>query len=128
MMFLLDTHTLLWWIADSPELSSKARELMRNPENELYLSAASGWEIAIKVRLGMLHLPDRPDRFIPDQLARNAIETLPVQMSHALHVGRLPSIHRDPFDRVIVAQSMLEKMPVVTRDPNIGKYKVKVVW
>jgi len=128
MKFLLDTHTLLWWIADSPELSAKVRELMRNPDNELYLSAASGWEIAIKVQLGKLHLPDRPDRFIPDQLARNAIETLPVQMSHALHVGRLPSIHRDPFDRFIVAQSMLEKMPVVTRDPNIGKYKIAVVW
>ncbi|MBP7528172.1 MAG: type II toxin-antitoxin system VapC family toxin [Syntrophorhabdaceae bacterium] len=101
---------------------------MRNPANELFLSAASAWEIAIKANLGRLHLPDRPDRFIPGQLTRNAIESLPIEMSHALRVSRLPAIHRDPFDRIIVAQSISEKMPVVTRDVFIAKYKVRTFW
>jgi PIN domain nuclease of toxin-antitoxin system len=101
---------------------------MRNPANELFLSVASAWEIAIKVNLGRLRLPDRPDRFIPGQLMKNAIEPLPIEMSHALYVSRLQAIHRDPFDRIIVAQSILEKMPVVTRDTDIAKYKVKTLW
>jgi len=101
---------------------------MRNPVNELFLSVASAWEIVIKVNLGRLRLPDRPDRFIPGQLMKNAIEPLPVEMSHALYVSRLPAIHRDPFDRTIIAQSILEKMPVVTRDADIAKYKTKTLW
>ena len=118
----------LWWIIDSPQLSSRVRDVMRNQANELFLSVASAWEIAIKVNLGRLRLPDRPDRFIPGQLMKNAIEPLPVEMSHALHVSRLPAIHRDPFDRIIIAQSILEKMAVVTRDADIAKYKIKTFW
>ncbi|HOW54113.1 MAG TPA: type II toxin-antitoxin system VapC family toxin [Syntrophorhabdaceae bacterium] len=128
MKLLLDTHTFLWWITDSPELSLRVRDAIRNTENELFLSVASAWEMAIKVDLGRLHLPDRPDRFIPNQLAKNAIESLPIQMGHALHVSRLPLIHRDPFDRIIISQAILEKMPVVTRDADIAKYKVKILW
>jgi PIN domain nuclease of toxin-antitoxin system len=128
MRLILDTHVFLWWIVDSPQLSSRVRDVMRNPANELFLSVASAWEIAIKVNLGRLRLPDRPDRFIPGQLLKNAIEPLPVEMSHALYVSRLPAIHRDPFDRIIIAQSILEKMPVVTRDTDIAKYKIKTVW
>lgn len=128
MRLILDTHAFLWWIVDSPQLPSRVRDVMRNPANELFLSVASAWEIAIKVNLGRLRLPDRPDRFIPGQLMKNAIEPLPVEMSHALHVSRLPAIHRDPFDRIIIAQSILEKMPVVTRDSDIAKYKIKTVW
>jgi PIN domain nuclease of toxin-antitoxin system len=128
MRLILDTHAFLWWIVDSPQLSSRVRDVMRNPANELFLSVASAWEIAIKVNLGRLRLPDRPDRFIPGQLMKNAIEPLPVEMSHALYVSRLPAIHRDPFDRIIIAQSILEKMPVVTRDTDIAKYKIKTVW
>ncbi|HEY3276312.1 MAG TPA: type II toxin-antitoxin system VapC family toxin [Syntrophorhabdaceae bacterium] len=128
MIFLLDTHAFLWWITDSPELSPRASDLIANPDNELYLSAASGWEIAIKVQIGKLHMADRPDLFIPDQLSRNAVRSLPIQMSHVLHVGRLPPIHRDPFDRIIIAQSIIEKMPIITKDPDIRKYKVKTFW
>lgn len=128
MKLLLDTHTFLWWITDSPELSVRVRDAIRNPENELFLSVASAWEMAIKVNLGRLHLPDRPDRFIPNQLAKNAIESLPILMSHALYVSHLPSIHRDPFDRIIISQSILEKIAVVTRDADIAKYKVKILW
>jgi len=128
MRLILDTHVFLWWIVDSPQLSSRVRDVMRNPANELFLSVASAWEIAIKVNLGRLRPPDRPDRFIPGQLMKNAIEPLPVEMSHALYVSRLPAIHRDPFDRTIIAQSILEKMPVVTRDADIAKYKTKTLW
>ena len=128
MKLLLDTHTFLWWITDSPELSVRVRDAIRNPENELFLSVASAWEMAIKVDLGRLHLPVRPDRFSPNQLAKNAIESLPIQMGHALNVSRLPIIHRDPFDRIIISQAILEKMPVVTRDADIAKYKVKILW
>ena len=128
MRLILDTHVFLWWIIDSPQLSSRVRDVMRNQANELFLSVASAWEIAIKVNLGRLRLPDRPDRVIPGQLMKNAIEPLPVEMSHALHVSRLPAIHRDPFDRIIIAQSILEKMAVVTRDADIAKYKIKTFW
>lgn len=128
MRLLLDTHTFLWWITDSPELSLRVRDAIGNPENELFLSVASAWEMAIKVNLGRLHLPDRPDRFIPDQLTKNTVESLPIQMAHALYVSRLPAIHRDPFDRIIVSQSILEKMAVVTRDADIARYKVKILW
>lgn len=128
MRLLLDTHTFLWWITDSPELSLRVRDAIRDPENELFLSVASAWEIAIKADLGRIHLPDRPDRFIPDQLTKNAVESLPVQMGHALYLSRLPAIHRDPFDRIIVSQSILEKMAVATRDADIAKYKVKTLW
>ncbi|OPY04723.1 MAG: PIN domain protein [Syntrophorhabdus sp. PtaB.Bin184] len=128
MRLILDTHAFLWWIVDGPQLSSRVRDVVKNPANELFLSVASAWEIAIKVNLGRLRLPDRPDRFIPGQLMKNAIEPLPVEMSHALYVSRLPAIHRDPFDRIIIAQSILEKMPVVTRDTDIAKYKIKTLW
>lgn len=128
MRLLLDTHAFLWWIMDSPELSLRVRDAIRNPANELFLSVASAWEITIKVNLGRLHLPARPDRFIPGQMAKNAIGSLPIEMSHALSVSRLPAIHRDPFDRIIIAQSMLEKIPIITRDADIGKYKAKTFW
>jgi PIN domain nuclease of toxin-antitoxin system len=128
MRLILDTHAFLWWIVDGPPLAARGRDVVKNPANELFLSVASAWEIAIKVNLGRLRLPDRPDRFIPGQLMKNAIEPLPVEMSHALYVSRLPAIHRDPFDRIIIAQSILEKMPVVTRDTDIAKYKIKTLW
>ncbi len=128
MRLLLDTHAFLWWIMDSPELSLRVRDAIRNPANELFLSAASALEIAIKVNLGRLHLPDGPDRFIPGQMAKNTIGSLPIKMSHALFVSRLPALHRDPFDRIIIAQSMVEKIPIVTRDVDIAKYKAKTLW
>jgi len=96
MRVLLDTHAFLWWITDDPQLSSRARGIISNGENTLYLSAASGWEISVKARLGKLELPDNPAAFIFEQLSSNAIIELPVKMNHALHVYTLPSHHRDP--------------------------------
>ena len=128
MRVLLDTHTFLWWITDDSRLSKKAREIINDGHNELYLSAASGWELAIKARLGRLRLPDDLERFVLEQLTLNGIESLPVQMGHTLHVRVLPDHHRDPFDRLLVAQAHLESLPILTRDPYIARYQVKTVW
>lgn len=128
MRVLLDTHAFLWWITDDPRLSERARKIIGDGKNRLYLSAASGWEVAIKAALGRLKLPDAPERFIPEQLALNAIETLPVRMSHALHIYSLPRHHRDPFDRLLVAQAQLEKLPILTADTQIARYPVEVIW
>ncbi|MCR4404991.1 MAG: type II toxin-antitoxin system VapC family toxin [Candidatus Acetothermia bacterium] len=127
MRALLDTHTFLWWITDDPRLSEGAREIISDGENELFLCAASGWEIAIKAKLGRLQLPDAPERFIPERMTLNAIESLPVQMSHALHVHALPGYHRHPFDRLLIAQAQLENLPILTADLQIAQYSVKVI-
>ena len=128
MNALLDTHTFLWWIADKPELSPRALEVISDGDNTLFLSAASGWEIAIKAKLSRLQLPDNPARFVTEHMSLNAITSLPIQLSHALHVYTLPNHHQDPFDRMLVAQSQLEKLPIVTKDPQIGHYSVEVIW
>jgi PIN domain nuclease of toxin-antitoxin system len=126
--FLLDTHVFLWWITDDPRLSPRAHRLIADGRNRIFLSAASGWEIAIKARLGRLELPDDPERFILNQLAVNAIDVLPVQMSHALHVYKLPDHDRDPFDRLLIAQAQLEKLRILTADAQFSKYAVEVIW
>jgi len=128
MKALLDTHVFLWWITDDQRLSSRVREIIADGTNEILFSAASGWEIAIKTRLGRLQLPDDPEIFIPEQLELNAIEVLPVQIGHALHVYQLPSHHRDPFDHLLIAQARLEKLPILTADPQISRYPVEVIW
>ena len=128
MHFLLDTHTFLWWITDDPHLSERARQVISDPENDIFLSAASGWEMAIKTQLGKLQLPDHFEQFIAEQLFRNNITSLPVMMSHALHVQSLPLHHRDPFDRLLIAQSQLEKMSIITTDSAFADYDVEIVW
>lgn len=128
MRALLGTHVFLWWITDDPRLSPRARRIIEAGNNQLFLSAASGWEIAIKARLGRLQLPARPEHFISEQLALNAIESLPVRMSHALHVYTLPDYHQDPFDRMLVAQSQLENLPIITADPLFSRYPVRTIW
>lgn len=128
MKALLDTPTFLWWITDDARLSPSVRQLMGNGQNRLFFSAASGWEIAIKTRLGRLDLPGEPAAFILGQLACNAIEVLPVQLSHALEVYALPDHHRDPFDRLLIAQSQVEGLPLLTRDPLIAQYAVDTIW
>jgi len=128
MRFLLDTLTFLWWITDVDLLSEHVRDVIQDGDNTLYLSAASGWEIAIKARLGRLQLPGEPEKVIPEQMSLNAIQGLPIQMGHALRVHSLPDHHRDPFDRMLVAQSQVEELPILTADPQIAQYEVEVVW
>jgi PIN domain nuclease of toxin-antitoxin system len=128
MKVLLDTHSFLWWITNDQRLSSHARSIISNGDNELLLSSASGWEIAIKARLGRIHLPNKPESFIVEQLNLNGIQSLPIHMSHALHVYNLPHNHRDPFDRMIIAQAQVEDLPILTMDLQITKYEIKVIW
>jgi len=128
MRALLDTHVFIWWIVDSLQLPRRVREIITDGDNELFLSAASCWEIAIKAGLGTITLPAHPDRFIVEQMALNAVQALPVEASHALHVFHLPTIHRDPFDRILIAQALLEGIPIITSDALIGKYKVRTIW
>ena len=128
MKILLDTHAFLWWIIDSPKLSARAREVIQDSNNELFFSAASGWEIAIKAQLGRLQLPDNLEQFILEQLSLNAILVLPIQLRHALRVYTLPQYHRDPFDRILVAQSQIETLPILTADTQITPYTVETIW
>ena len=128
MKALLDTHAFLWWITDDHRLSDRVRKIIGDGGNRLFLSAASGWEMMIKMRLGRLALPKSPEKFIFEQLSENGIESLPVQMSHALHTYALPDIHRDPFDRMIVAQARMEQLPILTADNDIAGYDVEVIW
>ncbi len=96
--------------------------------NELFLSAASGWEIAIKAGLERLVIPGDLQRFVAEQLSRNSVETLPIHLSHALHTNTLPGHHRDPFDRILVSQALLEKMRLLSADPQVARYPIEVVW
>ena len=128
MNFLLDTHAFLWWIDDSDELSQEARETFIRAENTIFVSAAISWEIAIKMRLGRLEIVGDPERFFPEQIVRNAFMVLPIQISHALHSYHLPEFHRDPFDRMLISQSQIEGLPIITKDPVFDQYKVETVW
>lgn len=128
MKALLDTQTFLWWLTDDARLSTAARKILSDGGNELFFSAVSGWEIAVKAGQGKIKLPESPVEFITEQLSINDMQILPLKMEHALYVAMLPDIHTDPFDRLLVAQSLLEKLPVVTADSVFVKYGVRVVW
>lgn len=128
MNVLLDTHAFLWWIAGNPLLSVHAQSVIADPSTEAYLSVASGWEIAIKSRLGKLKMPSNLHAFMATHLQLNSIQVLPIQMVHALYVSTLPDYHRDPFDRLLVAQSQIENMPLLTSDPQIIRYGITVIW
>lgn len=128
MRALLDTHTFLWWITDSPQLSSRAREIISDGNNSFYFSVASSWEIAIKAGLGRLTVPGDLESFLTEQLSRNALEVMPVHLSHALRVHSLPFHHRDPFDRLLVAQAMVERLSLLSADSQLSRYPVEVIW
>lgn len=128
MRALLDTHTFLWWNMDDPQLSNAARAFIKDGQNEVFVSAASAWEIAIKCARGRLSLPESPGQYVPDRMAAHRFLPLPVQISHALQVFNLPDIHQDPFDRLLVAQSQLEDIPILSADAVIPQYGVSVIW
>ena len=128
MRLLLDTCTFLWLVADARDLSARARAACRDPSNDLYLSALSAWEIAIKYRRGRLPLSETPDRFVTSRRERLGIEPLPFDERHAAHDVLLPAHHRDPFDRGLVSQAILHGMTIVTPDPTIARYQAPVLW
>lgn len=128
MKALLDTHTFLWWNLDDPQLSEVARKFISSGSNEVFLSAASAWEIAIKASRGCMVLPQPPEEYVSNRIRRHRFSPLPIELSHALEVYRLPEIHQDPFDRLLIAQSRLEKLPLLSSDAEIGRYEVEVIW
>jgi PIN domain nuclease of toxin-antitoxin system len=128
MRFLLDTCAFLWMLVDDPRLGQHARSLILDPDSELLLSAASAWEMAIKERLGKLILPQPLATLVPAQLKRNMIEPLAVSHEHALATATLPPYHRDPFDRLLIAQARIERVAILTPDEAFSPYDVSVAW
>ena len=128
MNLLLDTCTFLWLITDSPRLSVRALELFRAPDHEVFLSSASAWEIATKHVLGRLPLPQPPERYIPAMREQHGIEPLAIDEESVLHTTRLPTLHRDPFDRLLVCQAIVHGLTLLTPDPLISQYPARVVW
>jgi PIN domain nuclease of toxin-antitoxin system len=124
---LLDTCTFLWAIGGMP-LTPRAAEVFRSPGNDLYLSAASAFEIGVKYSTKRLFLTEPPERLIPEQRAAHGIETLAIDEDSALHVSRLPLLHRDPFDRLLVAQAIVHGMTILTPDPLIAQYPARTLW
>jgi PIN domain nuclease of toxin-antitoxin system len=124
---LLDTQVWLWMLAAPERLSEPARALVIATDNELLLSAASAWEIAIKYALGKLRLPETPGDLIPRLMTRTGITPLPIHHRHALHVASLPARHRDPFDRLLIAQAQIERLPILTADRSFALYDVELL-
>ena len=128
MRLLLDTCTFLWLATDHPQLSVSARKCCRDPGNEVYFSALSAWEIAIKYRLGRLPLPETPARYVASRRQWLQLEPLAFDETSAAHDVLLPQLHTDPFDRGLVAQAILHHMTIVTPDSAIAQYPAPVLW
>jgi len=128
MRLLLDTHVFLWWVADHPSLSLLARSAIADADNECLISVVSCWELAIKTSLGKLELGQSLERFVPEQLAANQFQLLPMDLRHTLRVAALPWHHRDPFDRLLVAQCQAEGLTLVSADGAMAAYGLPVLW
>lgn len=127
MRLLLDTHVWLWMQAEPDKLSPQATDLISDTRNEVLLSAASSWEIAIKFALGRLPLPTDPHDYVSSRMARSGTTGLPVHHHHALHVATLPTHHRDPFDRLLISQAMLEGAILISADRQMAAYEVQLL-
>ena len=128
MKILADTHTFLWFMTDAPQLSAKAKTRLEAQDTERFLSLASVWELAIKTSLGKLTLRKPLEEFLPEQLAANRFSLLNISVEHALRVARLTLHHRDPFDRLLVAQCLVENLPLVSSDDALDAYGIKRLW
>jgi len=125
---LLDTHSFLWFIGGGANLSPKARALIEDANNQPFLSMASLWEMAIKLSIGKLSLGQPFETLIPEQMKLNGIELLQIEMPHIVAVASLPFHHRDPFDRLLIAQATVEQMPIVSGDPAFDSYTIQRLW
>lgn len=123
-MLLLDTHALLWWLADDPALSPTARTTIAAGQTQVFVSAASAWEMSIKRAQGKLDSPED----LEAELVRHRFQPLPITIAHAVVAGRLPRHHSDPFDRMLIAQAQLHQLTVVTHDPRFPLYGVPILW
>ena len=128
MKYLLDTHTVIWFLTGDKKLSDKARGLIDNPDNRKFLSIASLWEIAIKVSLGKLALNKPFEKLFPEQLYFNRIEILDITVDSLIKLTTLPFHHRDPFDRLIIAQALVEELPIIRADAAFDAYGISREW
>ncbi len=126
--FLLDTHTFIWWVDDSPKLSLRAKEIIADMNNDCYFSLVSSWEIAIKCSINKMRLSLPVEKYIPQNMASNNFKQLPISFRHVSKVEILPLHHRDPFDRLLVAQAMTEQMVFISADTAFDRYEVKRIW
>jgi PIN domain nuclease of toxin-antitoxin system len=125
---LLDTHALLWWLSDDPALSRTARKIIAETKNTLLVSAASAWEIAIKVRLGKLPTAVDLTADFSGQIEREGFHLLPISAEHGIRAGLLPGPHKDPFDRMLIAQTQAENIPIITNETVFETYGVRRLW
>ena len=128
MRVLLDTHTFIWWDNDRARLSSKAYEICQDNQNTLYLSLASIWEIQIKIQLGKLSLPLALPAMVANQVQQNDLELLPVSPEHIYALDNLAMHHKDPFDRILIAQAQIESLDFLSADAKIRRYPISVIW
>lgn len=128
MNILLDTCTFLWIVKEDPELSPTARVCFQDPDNTVYLSSVSVWEMVVKYVLGRLPLPEPPDRFIPAMRSGHGISTLALEEEPAYQLSKLPDLHKDPFDRMLVCQSLIHGLVLLTPDELIRQYPVRTIW
>jgi PIN domain nuclease of toxin-antitoxin system len=128
VQLLLDTHALLWWLADDPALSKRARTAIANTDNLVIVSAASAWEIATKVRLGKLPTAADLAADFDGHLDRQGFQVLPISSEHAIRAGLLPGEHKDPFDRMLIAQAQAENLALVSNEAAFDSYGVRRIW
>ena len=128
MNLLLDTCTFLWLAAGSSQMSARARELAAEPGNRAYLSVVSAWEIAVKYHAGRLRLPDPPSVFISRCRTEDDLLSLPLDEESVLHVAKLPPVHNDPFDRMLICQALIHSLVILTPDEQIARYPVRTIW
>jgi len=127
MRLLLDTNIFLWIFLSRSRISVDVETLIRDAQNEIFLSAASAWEITIKYGINKLHLPDAPEIYVPDRMERGNFKRLEIKHEHALAVTNLPQIHKDPFDRLLVAQATVENLILLSSDSIFAQYSVKFI-
>jgi len=125
---LLDTHTFLWWINDDPRLSARVKRLIADPKSDFLIGYSSLWEAAIKIQKGTLKVPGRSIAFLLQEMEKNAFRLLPLRTEHLLRLEALEPHHRDPFDRMLIAQAIEEDIPLLTKDPHFHHYPIKIIW
>ena len=128
MRLLLDTCTFLWLILDTEELTERVKDLFADPDNEVFLSVVSTWEIAVNYAIGRLDLPEEPRLYIPEQRERHRVRSLPLDEPASLQVSTLPKIHSDPFDRMLISQAMIHGLTILSPDDMMKKYPVRIAW
>ncbi len=128
MNLLSDTHAFIWSFSNTKKLSRTVAEAFKNPDNQIFLSVASVWEMQIKIKLDKMIFDDTLENIIIEQQNINSIQILPVRLSHALYLENLPLHHKDPFDRLLISQAIVENMILITADPEFSKYQVNLLW